>query len=78
MGNGRNGRFPDIDRPLDRLSAGSSHSLREIPRRVGLRQGGRLDLPGLVTAQRPLEEVNEAMADMRGGRGIRTVLRVGG
>ncbi len=53
---------------------GSSNSLREIPRLVTLWQAGRLDLDSLVTARRPLYEINEAAADLRAGRGIRTVL----
>ncbi len=53
---------------------GSSNSLREIPRLVALWQAGRLDLAGLVTARRPLHEINEAVADLHAGRGIRTVL----
>jgi Zn-dependent alcohol dehydrogenase len=53
---------------------GGVNSLREIPRLVGLWQAGRLDLSALVTARRPLAEIDEAMADLRAGRGIRTVL----
>jgi Zn-dependent alcohol dehydrogenase len=53
---------------------GGVNSLREIPRLVDLWRVGRLDLEGLVTAQRPLEEINEAMADLEANRGIRTVL----
>jgi Zn-dependent alcohol dehydrogenase len=56
---------------------GSSHSLHEIPRLVALWRAGRLDLEGLITARRPLGEINEAMADLRAGRGIRTVLSMG-
>ncbi|HVN83544.1 MAG TPA: Zn-dependent alcohol dehydrogenase [Candidatus Binatia bacterium] len=55
---------------------GSSNSLREIPRLIALYQAGRLDLEGLITARRPLEEINEAMADLKAGRGIRTVLSI--
>jgi len=55
---------------------GSSNSLREIPRLVALWQAGRLDLEGLVTARRPLIEINEAVIDLRAGRGIRTVLAI--
>lgn len=55
---------------------GSSNSLREIPRLIALWQTGRLDLEALVTARRPLHEINEACADLRSGRGIRTVLTV--
>jgi S-(hydroxymethyl)glutathione dehydrogenase/alcohol dehydrogenase len=53
---------------------GSAHSLHEIPRLVALWQAGRLDLEALVTARRPLEQINEALDDLRAGRGIRTVL----
>jgi Zn-dependent alcohol dehydrogenase len=53
---------------------GSSNSPYEIPRLLALWRAGRLDLEGMVSAQRPLSEVNEAVADMKAGRGIRTVL----
>ncbi|MGE4606269.1 MAG: zinc-binding dehydrogenase, partial [Myxococcota bacterium] len=53
---------------------GSANSLREIPRLVSLWRTGRLDLESLITARRPLAEINEALADLRAGRGIRTVI----
>ena len=53
---------------------GGCHSLREVPRLLSLWQAGRLDLEGLITARRPLAEVNEALDDLAAGRGIRTVL----
>jgi Zn-dependent alcohol dehydrogenase len=53
---------------------GSCNSLRDVPRMVALWRAGRLDLEGLITHRRPLEEVNEAFADMQAGVGIRTVL----
>ena len=53
---------------------GGCNSLREIPRLVDLWRAGRLDLESLVTARRPLEEINQAMDDLRAGRGVRTVL----
>jgi alcohol dehydrogenase len=52
----------------------SYNSLREIPRLLGLWRAGRLDLERLVTARRPLAEVNAALEDLAAGRGIRTVL----
>jgi len=55
---------------------GSCNSLREIPRLVSLWQAGRLDLEGLITARRPLSEINAAMDDLRASRGIRTVLTI--
>jgi Zn-dependent alcohol dehydrogenase len=53
---------------------GSVNSLREIPRLVDLWRVGRLDLESLITARRPLSEINRAMDDLKAGRGIRTVL----
>jgi S-(hydroxymethyl)glutathione dehydrogenase/alcohol dehydrogenase len=55
---------------------GSSNSLREIPRLVSLWQAGALDLESLITARRPIEEINEAMDDLRASRGLRTVLNL--
>ncbi len=56
---------------------GSCWAPRDIPRLVALWQAGRLDLDAMVTSRRPLEEVAEAIADLEGGRGLRTVLIVG-
>ncbi len=55
---------------------GSSNPNREFPRLLALWRAGRLDLEGMVTKQRPLDEINEAFADMKAGRGIRTVLEI--
>jgi Zn-dependent alcohol dehydrogenase len=53
---------------------GSCNSLRDVPRMVDLWRAGQLDLEGLITHRRPLDEINDAFADMEAGRGIRTVL----
>lgn len=53
---------------------GSSNALRDLPRYLELWQAGRLDLEALVTARRPLDELNEAVADLQAHRGLRTVL----
>jgi len=66
--------FTITEKKIVGCTLGSCNSLREIPRLVALWQAGRLDLEALVTSRRPLSEVNEAFADMRAGRGIRTVL----
>jgi Zn-dependent alcohol dehydrogenase len=55
---------------------GSSNPQREFPRLLGLWQAGLLDLEGLVTARRPLDGINDAFADMKAGRGLRTVLDI--
>lgn len=56
---------------------GSSNPQREFPRLLDLWRHGRLDLEGMVTARRPLDEINEAFADMKAGHGLRTVLDIG-
>lgn len=55
---------------------GSCHAPRDFPRLVRLWQSGLLNLDAMVTGRRPLEEVNEAIADMRSGVGVRTVLQL--
>ncbi len=54
---------------------GSSNAARDFPRIFGLWRAGHLDLDAMVTSERPLEEVNEAVVDLRNGTGIRTVLQ---
>jgi S-(hydroxymethyl)glutathione dehydrogenase/alcohol dehydrogenase len=37
-------------------------------------RAGVLDLEGMISFRRPLDEINAGFDDMRAGRGIRTVL----
>jgi Zn-dependent alcohol dehydrogenase len=53
---------------------GSANPHREVPRMLALWRQGRLDLEGMISARRPLAEINEGFDDMAAGRGIRTVL----
>ncbi len=53
---------------------GSCHSLRDIPRLVGLWKRGHLDLEALITSRRPLADINLAIDDLVASRGIRTVI----
>jgi S-(hydroxymethyl)glutathione dehydrogenase/alcohol dehydrogenase len=55
---------------------GSSNSLQEIPRLIRLWKAGKLNLEDMITARRPLAEVNEGLADLAAGKGIRTVLAI--
>ena len=53
---------------------GSCNSLRDIPRMVAMWRAGQLDLEALVTARRPLDDINDAFTDLAAGVGIRTVI----
>jgi S-(hydroxymethyl)glutathione dehydrogenase / alcohol dehydrogenase len=53
---------------------GSSNPPVDIPKLLALWRDGRLDLEGMITARRPLDQINEAFADMKAGVGLRTVL----
>ena len=64
------------ERKLIGSTLGSCYGRRDIPRFIELWRTGRLDLEGMITARRPLTEVNEAMADMTAGIGLRTVLTI--
>jgi Zn-dependent alcohol dehydrogenase len=66
--------FSSTEKKLTGCLMGSCNSLHEIPRLIGLWQSEQLDLQGMVTNTRPIEEVNEAVDDLKAGRGIRTVL----
>lgn len=55
---------------------GSCNALRDIPRLVALHSTGRLDLAGLITESRPLEDINLAFDDLRAAKGVRTVIDI--
>ena len=68
--------FSSMEKKLCGCLMGSCNSLLEIPRLVGLWQSQQLNLEGMVTNTRPLEEINEAVEDLKAGKGIRTVLSI--
>ncbi|MEU9126529.1 alcohol dehydrogenase catalytic domain-containing protein [Kitasatospora sp. NPDC048540] len=53
---------------------GGGEVRRTMARAVDLWRAGRLDLAGMVTHRLPLAAVNEAIAQMRSGEALRTVL----
>jgi Zn-dependent alcohol dehydrogenase len=65
------------EKKLIGCALGSCNSVRDIPRLLALWQGGRLDLDALVTARRPLADIDRALDDLRAGHGIRTILSIG-
>jgi S-(hydroxymethyl)glutathione dehydrogenase/alcohol dehydrogenase len=66
--------FSSCEKKLCGCLLGSCNSLLEIPRLVSLWKSEQLDLAGMVSRTRPLSEINEAFADLKSSRGIRTVL----
>jgi S-(hydroxymethyl)glutathione dehydrogenase/alcohol dehydrogenase len=56
---------------------GSGIAARDFPRLVAEYLSGELMLDELVGRRRPLGEINEAIADLRAGRGLRTVFSIG-
>ena len=66
--------FSSFEKKLCGCLLGSGNSLTDIPRLLQFWRDGRLNLKDMVTSVRPLEDINEAFADMKAGRGIRTVL----
>jgi S-(hydroxymethyl)glutathione dehydrogenase/alcohol dehydrogenase len=68
--------FTISEKKLMGCALGSCHAGRDIPRLLALWRRGRLDLDALVTARRPLAEINQALDDLRTSRGIRTTLAI--
>ncbi|MBK9178961.1 MAG: Zn-dependent alcohol dehydrogenase [Acidimicrobiales bacterium] len=66
--------FGLVEKKLVGCFLGSANPHREFPRLLELWRAGRLDLEGMVTARRPLAEINQAVTDMQAGVGLRTVL----
>jgi S-(hydroxymethyl)glutathione dehydrogenase/alcohol dehydrogenase len=54
---------------------GSADIDRDLPRLIEFWRSGELDLRSLVTSERPLAEVNEALVELRAGDQVRTILR---
>lgn len=64
------------EKKLQGCFLGSSNPHHEFPRLLDLWRNGKLDLDAMVTATRPLDEINDAVADMQQGLGLRTVLSI--
>jgi S-(hydroxymethyl)glutathione dehydrogenase/alcohol dehydrogenase len=62
------------EKRLQASSMGSNRFRSDLPWLCDLYLQGRLKLDEVVTARRPIEEINEGYDDMRAGRGTRTLL----
>ena len=54
---------------------GSANPQSDIPRLLHLHRSGQLDLPGMVTREYELSEINQGFDDMLAGKNIRGVIR---
>ena len=68
--------FSSFEKKLCGCMLGSCNSLTDIPKLLQFWKEGKLNLEDMVTAIRPLEEINEAFDDMKSGKGLRTVLKI--
>lgn len=68
--------FSSFEKKLCGCMLGSCNSLTDIPKLLQFWKDGKLNLEDMVTAIRPLEEINEAFEDMKNGKGLRTVLKI--
>ena len=68
--------FSSCEKKLCGCLMGSANSLFEIPRLIRLWQTGKLDLESMISSYRPLSEINDAFADLKANKGIRTVLSI--
>jgi S-(hydroxymethyl)glutathione dehydrogenase/alcohol dehydrogenase len=68
------GELADSGRVVLGSKMGSTRPHADLPLLVDLYTAGRLKLDELVTGRYPLEQINEAMSEARGGGGLRTVI----
>jgi S-(hydroxymethyl)glutathione dehydrogenase/alcohol dehydrogenase len=62
------------DRTIKGSYYGSSRSMRDFPRFIGLIEAGRLDLAAMITKRVALDHVNDAFTAMRTGEAVRSVV----
>jgi Zn-dependent alcohol dehydrogenase len=57
---------------------GTGNAARDVPTLIGLWRTGALELERLVTADRPIDDINVALDDLKAGHGLRTVINFQG
>jgi S-(hydroxymethyl)glutathione dehydrogenase / alcohol dehydrogenase len=71
------GTFTRSDKTLTSAYYGGIDPSRDIPRLVDLSMQGKLQLDPLVGRRRPLDEINEAIEDLKRGEVLRTLITFG-
>ena len=69
--------FGIAEKKLLGCALGSVNAQRDIPKILDFARAGKLDLAGMVTDRFELDQVDEAIANLRDRRGVRTALRIG-
>ena len=68
--------FVITEKRLLGCALGSVNAQRDIPRYLELARVGRLDLAGMVTDRYDLDQVDQALGNLRDRKGVRTALRI--
>lgn len=68
--------FVITEKRLLGCALGSVNAQRDIPRYLKLARVGRLDLAGMVTDRYDLDQIDEAVGNLRDRKGVRTTLRI--
>jgi S-(hydroxymethyl)glutathione dehydrogenase/alcohol dehydrogenase len=69
--------FGIAEKRLVGCALGSVNAQRDIPRYLEFARTGQLDLAGMVTDRFDLDRVDDAIANLRDHKGVRTTLRIG-
>ena len=67
-------KFASIEQSMMGSKMGSTRLVTDIPWYISLYQQGRLKLDELITGRYPLEEINQAIADVRRSDTLRNVI----
>ena len=67
-------KFASIEQSMLGSKMGSTRLVTDIPWYISLYQQGRLKLDELITGRYPLEEINQAIADVRRSDTLRNVI----
>ena len=67
-------KFAGIEQSVLGSKMGSTRLVTDIPWYISLYQQGRLKLDELITGRYPLEEINQAIADVRRSDTLRNVI----
>ena len=69
--------FVIAEKKLLGCALGSVNAQRDIPMLLDLAKAGRLDLAGMITDRYDLDHVDDAVANLRDRKGVRTALHIG-